>query len=102
MTYIFHMELFPSWILLPLFGRRELKTTQEGEDEEQLGMIRAQQLSHDGKPFKPKIPLRRAVEIGPFSFDSKKSLTEGEENKTTTESGGTQVLGSSFVSFYHH
>ena len=82
--------------------KRTPKPTQEGEDEEQPGMIRAQQLSHDGKPFKPKIPLRRAVEIGPFSFDSKKSFTEREENKTTAERGGAQVLGASFTSFYYH
>ena len=29
-------------------------------------MIRA----HDGVPFKPQIPVRRTVEIRPFSFDS--------------------------------
>ena len=40
-----------------------------------------------GVPFKPKIPVRRTVEICPFSFDSKKSLTEGEGNKTTAERG---------------
>ena len=50
--------------LLPLFRRRESKTLQE--DEEQPGVIRA----HDGVPFKPQIPVRRTVEIRPFSFDS--------------------------------
>ena len=28
------------------------------------------------------------MEIGPFSFDSKNSLTDGEENKTAAERGG--------------
>ena len=36
----------------------------------------------------------------PFSYDSKKSLTEGEENKTATERGDAQLLGTSFTSFY--
>ena len=36
----------------------------------------------------------------PFSFDSKKFLIEGEENKTTAERGGAQRLGTFFTSFY--
>ena len=67
--------------------KRTPKPTQEGEDEEQPMVIRAQQLPHYGVPFKPKILVRRTVEIHHFSFDSKKSLTEGEENKTTAERG---------------
>ena len=39
------------------------------------------------------------MEIGPFPFDSKNSFTEGEENKTTAERGGAQLLGTSFASF---
>ena len=42
------------------------------------------------------------MEIGPFSFDSKNSFTEGEENKTTAERGDAQVLGASFAPFTHH
>ena len=42
------------------------------------------------------------MEIYPFSFDSKKSFTEREENKTTAERGGAQVLGASFAPFSHH
>ena len=53
-------------------------------------------------PVKPKLPVRRTVEICPFSFDSKKSLTEREENQTVAERGRAQVLGTSFASFYHH
>ncbi|KAB0347723.1 hypothetical protein FD754_012580, partial [Muntiacus muntjak] len=70
----------------PAFVRKKRtpKPTQEDEDEEQ--------------PV-PKIPVRRNMEIGPFSFDSKNSLTEGEENKTTAEKGGAQLLGTSFASF---
>ena len=55
--------------------KRTPKPTQEDEDE----------LLNDCPmtvPVKPKLPVRRTVEICPFSFDSKKSLTEREENKT--------------------
>ena len=41
------------------------------------------------------------MEIHPFSSDSKKSVTEREENKTAAERGGAQVLGASFAAFYH-
>ena len=52
-------------------------------------------------PLKPKIPVR-TVEMRPLCFVTKKSLTEGEENKTAAERGGAQLLGTSFASFYHH
>ena len=63
-------------------------------------MVRAQQWPRARAPLKPKIPVRRTVEMRPFSFDSKKSLIEGEENKTTAERGGAQRLGTFFTSFY--
>ena len=58
-------------------------------------MVRAQQLPHHGESFQPKIPVRRTVEIRPFSFGSKKSLTE--ENKATEERAGDRVLGLIFL-----
>ncbi|KAB0344210.1 hypothetical protein FD754_021136, partial [Muntiacus muntjak] len=61
--------------------KRTPKPTQEGEDEEQPMVIRAQQLPHYGVPFKPKIPVRRTVEICPFSFDSKSHLQKGKKIK---------------------
>lgn len=36
----------------------------------------------------------------PFSFDSKKTLTEGEGNKTAAERGDARHLGTSFTSFH--
>ena len=61
--------------------KRTPKPTQEGEDEEQPKVIRAQQLPHYGVPFKPKIPVRRTVEIRPFSFDSKSHLQKEKKIK---------------------
>ena len=61
--------------------KRTPKPTQEGEDEEQPMVIRAQQLPHYGVPFKPKIPVRRTVEIRPFSFDSKSHLQKEKKIK---------------------
>ncbi|MXQ86150.1 hypothetical protein E5288_WYG006579 [Bos mutus] len=61
--------------------KRTPKPTQEGEDEEQPMVIRAQQLPHYGVPFKPKIPVRRTVEICPFSFDSKSHLQKEKKIK---------------------
>ena len=85
-----------------VWKKRTPKPNKDDEDEKQPVVIRAQQLFHYRVPFKPKIPVRRTVEIHCFSFDLKKSLTEREENKTAAEKGGAQVLGASFASFSHH
>ena len=78
-----------------VWKKRTAKPNQEDEDGEQPIVVRAQQLPYYGESFQPKIPVRRTVEIHPFSFGSKKSLTE--ENKTTEERGGDRVLGLIFL-----
>ena len=75
--------------------KRTPKPTQDGEDEKHSATNNC-----PIAPFKPQIPVRKPVEIRPFSFDSEKSLTEREENKTAAEKGGAQVLGASFASFF--
>ncbi|XP_042550621.1 targeting protein for Xklp2 isoform X2 [Dipodomys spectabilis] len=59
--------------------------TREDEEEDEPVVIKAQPMPHYGVPFKPQLPEPRAVEICPFSFDSRDKERQLQKEKKIKE-----------------
>ncbi|XP_020027553.1 targeting protein for Xklp2 isoform X2 [Castor canadensis] len=59
--------------------------SREDEEEDEPVVIRAQPVPHYGVPFKPQLPEPRAVEICPFSFDSRDKERQLQKEKKIKE-----------------
>ncbi|XP_006881483.1 PREDICTED: targeting protein for Xklp2 [Elephantulus edwardii] len=67
-----------------LKNRVRMFNREEEEEEEQV-VIKAQPMPHYGVPFKPQIPEARAIEVCPFSFDSRDKERQLQKEKKIKE-----------------